>query len=95
MSIKVYIAGPMSGFSDLNFPAFKEAAVELRKVGFDVINPAELNPSGDDYATCMRKDIAELITCDAVWLLPGWEKSKGARLEYQIAVILGLSVVRN
>ena len=32
----------------------------------------------------MRNDIRELITCDAIWMMPGWPKSKGATLEFQI-----------
>lgn len=83
---RVYLAGPMSGLPDLNFPAFHAAATSLRGFGFDVVNPAELNPEKDKpWAECMRVDIAQLVTCQGIALLPGWEKSKGARLESQIA----------
>lgn len=91
---RVYIAGPMSGIPDLNFPAFHAAAAKLRELGFDVINPAEINtdPSAG-WAACMRADIAQLVTCDAIALLPGWQKSRGASLEHHIAVALGMRVV--
>lgn len=49
---RVYLAGPMRGLPDFNFPAFHEAATDLRRVGFEVFNPAErdtaagFDPSG-------------------------------------------------
>ncbi len=42
------------------------------------------------WLNCMRMDIARLVTCDAVYMLQGWEASRGARLEHTIAAGLGL-----
>lgn len=94
MSARWYIAGPMTGLPDLNFPEFNKHAATLREAGFHVENPAEINP--DPTATwedCMRVDIPRLVTCDAILLLPGWEKSRGASLEAHIAKNLGLQMV--
>ncbi len=89
--MRIYVAGPMTGLPDLNFPAFHAAAARLRGIGHEVVNPAEINadPSAA-WATCMRQDIRELMTCDAVALLPGWEASRGASLEQHIATVLGM-----
>ena len=38
--MKVYIAGPMSGYPDMNGPAFDKKADELRAQGYEVVNPA-------------------------------------------------------
>jgi Domain of unknown function (DUF4406) len=39
--MKLYLAGPMAGYKDFNFPAFHKAAAELRAMGNDVFSPAE------------------------------------------------------
>jgi hypothetical protein len=92
--MKVYIAGPMTGIEDYNFPAFNAAADSWRAVGWDVINPAELD--GEDtshpWDFYLRRDLKLLVDCDAIAQLPGWENSKGARLETHVAEALGLSV---
>lgn len=41
--MKIYLAGRMSGLPKFNFPAFDSAAVDLRRKGFDVVSPAELD----------------------------------------------------
>ncbi|WP_433860673.1 DUF4406 domain-containing protein [Pseudomonas thivervalensis] len=66
---------------------------QLRAAGHVVINLAELNPDGGSWHECMRRDIAALIECDTVALLPGWHTSKGARLEAHIAERLGMAIV--
>jgi hypothetical protein len=90
---RIYIAGPMTGYPELNFPAFHAEAARLRALGYEVVNPAEINadPSAG-WVDCMRADIRELVTCDAVATLHGWSKSKGASLEVHIARELGLLV---
>lgn len=90
---RVYIAGPMTGYVDLNFPAFQAEAAALRSAGLEVINPAEINVNpSNGWSACMRADIAQLVTCDRIHLLPGWSTSRGASLEYQIGRALGLLV---
>jgi hypothetical protein len=81
----------MTGIPELNFPAFHAASAHLRSQGHDVVNPAEINPDHNmPWLECMRRDIAELVTCYAIYLLKGWTKSKGATLEHHIADRLGL-----
>lgn len=91
---RIYIAGPMTNLPALNFPAFHAEAARLRALGYEVVNPAEVNadPSAGWHA-CMRADIAQLVTCDAVRLLDGWESSRGASLEAHIAHSLDMRLV--
>lgn len=94
MSTVIYLAGPMSGLPDHNFPAFHEAAARLRSRGFQVINPAELDggDTGRSWDYYMRRDIRHLMDANAVAVLTGWEESKGASLEVYIARALGMPV---
>ena len=39
--MKIYVAGPMRGIAEFNFPAFHSAAAFLRSIGHVVFNPAE------------------------------------------------------
>ena len=89
---RIYLAGPMTGLPEFNYPAFHAEASRLRQLGYHVENPAEINPEGGSWADCMRRDIPQLLTCDSLALLPGWDKSKGARLEYHVASELGMQV---
>ena len=91
---RIYISGPMTGLPQLNFPAFNAEAARLRAMGFDAVNPVDINP--DTTATwheCMRRDIAALVTCDTIALLPGWEHSNGANLELHLASRVGLTII--
>lgn len=86
---RIYIAGPMTGYPELNFPAFHAAAAQLRAAGFVAVNPAEINADPTaGWNQCMRQDIAQLVTCDALVLLPGWEHSRGATIERRLAADL-------
>lgn len=92
----VYISGPMSNMPDLNFPMFHKAAATLRASGYTVVNPAELDeadPKQMEWHQYLRRDIEHLVKCDAIAMLPGFEKSKGACLELHIARELGMKVI--
>lgn len=90
----IYISGPMTGLPEFNFPAFHAEASRLRNLGYEVVNPAELNtdPSAD-WHECMRRDLAALMDCDAIALLDGWQKSAGAHLEMHIAHRIGIEIL--
>ncbi|WP_333986703.1 DUF4406 domain-containing protein [Burkholderia cepacia] len=93
--MRIYVAGPMTGHPQLNFPAFHAEAARLRALGYEVVNPAELNADpGADWLSCMRTDIKHLVDCDAIAMLEGWQTSRGAALEYTIALTLGHAVFR-
>lgn len=93
--MKIYIAGPMRGYPNLNFLAFHAAAECLQSQGYEVFNPAD----GEDHNApvkplweYMRKDIPALSKCDAIALLPGWRKSEGSENEVYVAQLLNLEI---
>ena len=91
----VYLSGPMTGLPDFNRPAFHAAAAALRAQGYVVINPAEVDlglaATWVDYMRIHLAEIARRVT--QVFVLPGWESSRGAQLEVHVARSLGLPVV--
>lgn len=103
--MKLYIAGPMRTRPGLNFRAFDSAANTLRQKGHDVVNPAEHDRSvGVDpdrphtWANIthelFRWDVAQILDCDGVAMLPGWIDSNGAVTEYALALATGKTVYR-
>jgi hypothetical protein len=57
------------------------------------MNPA-LNglPLGLEWHQYMRRDLGMMLACHGVAFLPGWEKSRGARLEVAWADALKMPV---
>jgi len=122
--MKVYLAGPMTGIPQFNYPLFMDTAAGLRAVelspeqgyGIEVVSPAELDfpevqlasllsPDGNlntiethglTFGDFIARDVQLIIDdgIDAVVVLPGWETSRGARLETFVAnAICGLPIM--
>lgn len=81
----MYLAGPMTGLEGLNKDEFHAAACFYRAQGLGVINPAEIDDDGVDYETLVRIGEFHATVCDVIALLPGWERSVGARREVRAA----------
>jgi hypothetical protein len=92
--MKLYIAGPMTGLTDLNYPTFFAAAEQLVDAGHEPINPAraEGREGCKTWADYMRVGIRDVLDCEGVALLEGWENSQGATLERFIAIRLDVPV---
>ncbi len=92
---KLYLSGPMTGVKNFNHDLFNKVAAEFRMVGFDVCSPSEFF-DGDktrEREEYMREAFKYLLEADTVVILPGWEQSKGARIEITVAQELGLNLV--
>ena len=87
-----YISGPMTGIEDFNRPAFDEKEFELKEHGYTVINPAR-HPDGLSWQQYMQYAKLDVQNCDVVYQLPGWDKSRGAKLEYEWANEQGKKVM--
>lgn len=89
--MKIYVSGPMTGYDDLNFPAFAAASEQLRAMGHEIISPAEIeHPDGSQWEDYLRRDLHEMLSCGAILMLDGWHNSKGARLENFVAHEIGM-----
>ncbi len=92
--MKIYLAGPMRGLPDFNFPEFHKYAALLRAEGHEVFNPAELGLSQSDMRAILAVELDWICReADAVALMPGWSESLGARAEAALARALNLKLM--
>ena len=89
--MKVYIAGPITGHPDYK-KEFRKAEQLLKEQGALVMNPAIL-PEGFTDAQYMAIGREMLLACDTIVMLPGWENSKGANLEFHTALYHGKNIL--
>nr|WP_314751504.1 DUF4406 domain-containing protein [uncultured Capnocytophaga sp.] len=89
--MKIYLSGKISG-TDLTHTRkrFSDVADKLQALGHEVINPlcnglSEAAP----WEAHMAKDIIDLLQCEGIYMLQGWEDSQGARIEHAVAKELG------
>lgn len=90
----VYISGPISGTPHGNGEAFIQAEKHIKeKYGCQVLNPAAM-PEGLSYRSYMAHALQLLQHATVIAMLPDWEMSLGARIEYQIALHDGVPIIR-
>lgn len=98
--MKIYISGPMTGIENYNAEAFNAAEKKIKELipSAEVVNPIKLskeveskipNPTYGDY---MCKDLEQLLKCDMVVCLEGFEKSKGCEIEIYMSKKTGIPV---
>jgi len=89
----VYLAGPMTGYADFNYPLFHKVAADLRDLGAVVISPAEHSiPMTSSREKFMRLGFTKLLQCTHICMLPFWGLSEGAGLEILVALACGMEV---
>lgn len=104
--LAIYISGGITGvknWQDVFMAAEQDLMLHLHarlfifnpvKIAKDLERSIKVNtgkmPGYTDY---MREDIKILAKCNAICMLPGWKRSKGARLEYRIAKILNMQIL--
>ena len=92
---KVYISGAISHHDPTERrEAFRAAEDRLTALGYTAVNPF-CNGVDDDahWREHMRADIRLLLGCDRIYMLRGWELSKGAKLELDVASSCGIKVM--
>ena len=88
----VYISGPMTGIKDFNAPAFEKAYFDLQKADHFPVMPSPY-VDGKTYQEYLRDDLKLLLDCDAIYMLEGWQESKGAKIEHMVALACGIDEV--
>lgn len=93
--MKIYISGKISG-TDITETRkrFAAAAKATKRLGYEPVNPLENGLSEhDSWEAHMLKDIADLLQCKAIYMLQGWQDSKGACIEHYIATKIGMHIM--
>lgn len=89
--MKIFISGPMANKEDNNILAFNSMEDCLKRMGFDVYNPA-WNFYGQDWdrQAMLAVDIMALSHCDGMVQLEGWRLASGCMAEYAFANACGI-----
>lgn len=106
---RIYLAGPMTGIPEFNFPAFDEAKRVLKSHGWEPVSPADIDreefgfdtegKTGDEMIDPQLRrriavrDIRAISECDSIYMLEGWQDSKGALAELAFAEWLKLEII--
>jgi hypothetical protein len=96
---KAYLSGKISGLPMLEvIEKFEIAELQLKAAGFEVINPVKLDHTKNehrDWSLYMKTDLQAMLDhdCNYIYMLPCWQQSPGAKIELQLAISLGYSVI--
>jgi len=93
---RVYISGKITGL-DIRVARelFDLGSSIVKEMGHLPINPMELVSENPDmsWEEYMKNDIKILMDCHAIYMLPNWTDSRGAKMEHMIAKDLNMEVL--
>ncbi|MFI5196905.1 MAG: DUF4406 domain-containing protein [Chitinophagales bacterium] len=94
MNKTAYIAGKITGLPKGHVKdKFNVIANQLTRMGYHVVKPVSVTDDSQPWDDAVRSDIKNMLECDEVHLLHDWQESRGAQLERDIALRLGMRIV--
>ena len=96
--MKIYISGKITGLPPLDvFASFDEAADSIRMAGHIPVNPANIGAllpglKWESYMTIAYGIVTD-PSIDAIYMLKGWQDSKGAVIEWGWAMARGIEIL--
>ena len=93
--MRIYISGPITNVLDYK-EKFARAEQDLKAKYPDgeIINPSVIATLPLTYDEYMEIDLRLLDMCGAIYMLNGWELSKGSCIEYGYAIAKELNVLK-
>ena len=96
----IYVSGKITGTSDYT-DRFSAAEDRLIAEGYEVLNPVRTGKWLERYKETkkptwvqyMKYAIAAMMEADYIYMLCGWNQSKGARLERFLARVLNYNII--
>ncbi|MBF0974616.1 MAG: DUF4406 domain-containing protein [Atopobium sp.] len=90
---KVYLSGPITYCR--NYKGLFLFAEKLARMcdAARIFNPASQIPDSLSHEQAMKRCVAALAEYDTIMLLPRWPVSEGAKIEHDIALACGMSVI--
>ena len=96
--MKIYISGPITN-NPMHVVQFAKAANAIKDLGHEAVNPVDLqkmlDPKTTSWEQYMQVCIALLKVCDAIYLLDGWQNSKGATKEFHLAMTHNMVIYKH
>ena len=91
---RIYISFPISHYDLEERRAYSQKVEDMLKSFYaEVVNPLKNGIDAEEHwSVHMKKDIQDLLTCDAIFMCRDWECSKGCKLEHDVATTCGLEV---
>lgn len=82
---RIYLSGPITGVPDY-LERFEEAETKVQLMGYAPINPAKMNHCIPDMASFSHEEYMSICLellrhVDGIYMMKGWENSKGAKME--------------
>ena len=94
MKRTAYVAGKVTGLPKTEVKSkFNLIEHQLAGMGYHVVKPIRVNEDDTVWKDAVSNDIRKMLECDEVHLLPDGQDSRGAQLERDIALRLGMPIV--
>lgn len=86
MKKRIYISLPILHYDLEERKQYAKRMEDILSHYYEVVNPFNNGiPDEEDWRVHMKKDLQMLLECDAIFMCRDWEKSKGCKLEFDVA----------
>lgn len=88
----LYLSGRITGEPDLGVAQFNEHQWALERQGYTVLNPTSIEGDpNNSWEWWMKRALSMMMEAQGVAMLPNWNLSRGAQIEYGLAQHLGMT----